>query len=904
MSVQIKNWAGLSTDLNPYSQAPEGSMRTAKNIVHRKPGLIEPREGLLFANFAHVTGGASQLHSYQGDVIALNASQIKWFTATTSTLVNQDGTTAVPIGPYYNAVEMRDNLYIPTDRGILKYEAPGDITGDYCGLRSVKRIRTISSLTGSPTSLNWFVNGTKVAYRIVLRRVDANGVVLLSAPTGKAFDENSGINPVYERLTIDFAAAAVVFNHVKEGDFIDVYRTKAVLTADPIPNLFYLSGTHEVTAAEVTAGSAVYDDFTTEEALGEALYTNAGQRQRYFPPLKPKVINSYQGSLFAFNLTSHQYIEFSFTPATTAAATTPISPGQQDYAAVTFTSGSPTFTAVSGHFIQVGQTIHNAPTPWPTDVTEVISVVGNTITMNRNASASGSFTFSMRDVIEFYSNGFRVDQVRCEVGTFFSEAARSDFYFFAAQDEVGASFSSSSDFIGGRVRFEEPYFSANTFTAAATHGDLFTPPLPLTTGTPVEFDQDELPNLGQWSDFQEPENFQTVNSEYIGLGPGVEGAFSVGNRQYIFFEDASIYTCQGESARSGFRFDRMNGQYRLISPTHLCTFGEAQERGAAWTDQGVIIIDEMGNIEDISTMRIRDILDNYLIGDTTGNLKYDVINDELILCAESADAGRVCLRYNVLTQFWSTVVLDEVLTNKVPSHSVLPPTAQQGKGLAFWTGASLWSAIAPYSTLNGQEFEHYSDYSQSTIIGGGSVGIVGGGISAVIGTYTIRFKALNVGDVIYIHSQGFYGVVVTIYTDTSTDIDVDVFTASAYFGSAAGGRVYYRIVSEIELVPQADVDIAAWKSWDEVEYNFTGGGILYSPTMFVKSSNIETEQAVPGPIRLTYTGGLDERPRIPINQDHQQSLTLRPGIRVAEPGRWYLAAITLHSRTENRRYLP
>lgn len=906
-----RNWSGLNTDVNPHSAVPEGAMRIARNLVHRRQGLLEPRKALLLDRTITSMPGSdgslvNQARAFGGDVLGLNADGVRWLSDDTSDVedASEDDVELTQDARFCNAVEMRDTFYVASSsRGIQKFSAPAQLIAQDAGLVPPSLLEHNGVFTTGPTDLEWFPNNDFVGYRAVFRRVHSNGLVTQSAPSMKLISFNN-VGDGYTEVRVRWLPfSGIEYKTVQDGDFIDLYRTIVVSDEALVPEIYRLA----VTVQIEDSTNSLFDivDTTPQNALGLALYTNSGKA----PNLQPsygKVLNAYQGSLFIGNLISTHYMSFVVHASLTAVGDTPVRPGAQSYASTSFTNGSPVFTAPSGHDIRVGQIIDSA-TAFPFFVSlfvRVISVVGDTITVSEDSEATVSEVFTAHDTIAISDRGNTLTFSVINASVFLSASLIRFYILTSSQDLFPTNHVSSVVATSARFILRQPRLNGFVPSFTVTHGELYDPILPETDGgTPQDWEQDVETNKVRWSKFQQPEHFSPIDVETINDTGDLEALVTADNRQYAFFSDGSIVLCQGESQRSGFRFDRLSGKLRLMSPKHAIGYGEKTEFLAALTDQGLVLLSPGGGFENVTDHRVSELLKPYrpVLGSAEGNLGFDPVNRELIVTLSSSAAGALCLRFNTLTATWTTI--DYLDPPVVPLLSFVPRPTVSPEGLGLYVASSMVYAPAEGSLSN--DLEYYSDAVPRTL----STAVPtdqGDGFWRIVGTQGSQVFFLLPGDAVYDTAEDEYGVIISVAVDTTTDFDVVVFSDTGF--SASPDTIYRAINVQGELVPQSGEDVAAWKRLDEVEYTFEGQGNLYQPTLYLRSSNSGTAQEVDDPIALfdhDAADGLDARPRIMASSEHSHARMHTPGFVVRQAGaKWALSAITLHSRTESRRDRP
>jgi hypothetical protein len=313
--------AGLWTDPNPHGELPDGAMRVADDIVIRREGVIQPREGFSGAHGSWFGPADTWVHAiipfgsrliagtYRDEALLIDSADgARWLTNGSEVT----GFDAAP-GPdtlHRGHAQARGSLYVTDHGGVRK------VTSNIAGTSSLAGMPKPGSFSTAllNTADNWLPTVQSVTYRVVLRRTDANGYIMRSPPSGRIIIRNSDGASRAVQVFGALPAGVVV------GDVVEVYRSTAVATSDPADDL-YLAGEVEIDAGLLALGTWNFVDLVAEGGLARACYTNVGQEgaesSKYRPP-RALDIALYQGSMFFANTTSAHVLEVAIVDMTKA----------------------------------------------------------------------------------------------------------------------------------------------------------------------------------------------------------------------------------------------------------------------------------------------------------------------------------------------------------------------------------------------------------------------------------------------------------------------------------------------------------------------------------------------------------------------------------------------------------
>lgn len=272
--------AGLYTDPGPFSAAPEGALVEAQNVVIQRDGLLEPRPSLIMTSVT----GASQPIINHGHYIE-DVGNFIWYTNGASWEIIRAETDVIT-GPsdftfgQINSEYVKGRLLFTSNEGVCEMpQESGDTIAYRAGLPRIS-IPPATTAYGSATT-NWLPIGSSVAYRFVLARRRADGILMLSPPTGRLLVRNSSGTDMYPILfnTTNYSYNPYdvdsVFDALVPGDEIYIYRSPKVasLVDDPSDEM-KLRGILTISSGAVDQFADKLDD---DEWSGPPLYTNSTQ---------------------------------------------------------------------------------------------------------------------------------------------------------------------------------------------------------------------------------------------------------------------------------------------------------------------------------------------------------------------------------------------------------------------------------------------------------------------------------------------------------------------------------------------------------------------------------------------------------------------------------------------------
>ena len=283
----ILDFKGLVTAAGQLA-APTGSLTTAQNVDFPAPGLAEKRRGLEAAAFGF--GGAcwSAISSKQlGANLLFNTGS---GTAATG-LQYSDGTVAytpiamsgvsgmenLPSTRMKAAVSLK-NHYVTSNRCVGVVQS--DMSGRAAGMP--RPLGFAYNPIVVPVATGFLASGSGVAYRVVFGTYDADGVEIVSPPSGRFVVANVATTTGYAAVIADTTLTIYVPYRsdtksaaVTSSWFVRLYRSWSSVVATTQPNdEMQMCFQRNLTAGDIAAGSLTVTDSCPQGALGAYLYTN------------------------------------------------------------------------------------------------------------------------------------------------------------------------------------------------------------------------------------------------------------------------------------------------------------------------------------------------------------------------------------------------------------------------------------------------------------------------------------------------------------------------------------------------------------------------------------------------------------------------------------------------------
>lgn len=900
-TIRHKRFVGMNADINP-DEAPEGVLADALNVVFRRPGVAEPRPGMYGKDASDLTAinNAQNMVPYDGGVVVLDDAKVCTVPSASSASevrLSAPDKAITPHDGYCSATKARGNLYMATDLGVLKMTSASDTTADRAGVTKGIYFLSVTTVSGYT---DWWADGYVVGYRAVLRRTDANGVVTRSRPTAMFYTQNNDAADRTPQIYIDN------LYDTESGDVIELYRTRSV-SGDVPPYETYFA------IEVVTPGPVTVIDQTTDDELGAAIFSDSLPATA--PPDVAKVAALFAGSVFFGNVTGRQYKRLVmvggqylgnvYDPASGVVTTY----GARVKTTSAVTSGSDSITVGTtdyepqGGGIVVGQFVNSSYFPSSTRVTAVSLP---TVTVDQDATGTdASADVFFEDVISVTDDVSTIEHRAYGL----TERGRLAFSVETYGDLVNAINPSGIGAYRGFI-IRDRFADSGQMTIKATNGStLYEDPLPDWGDTPEAFDVDDEPALLTWSLRDRPEMFTPgVGQAWIGDQKKAIWALAAhGDRMFIFKEDG-IWVLEGASERSGFRLDLLSADHRIMTPRHVCT----TEIGvAAWTDAGIIIIDDAGGIDNISARWVDKYLGRFPKPSddpsvTSGNMFYDAASNELHFIAENLSdvsshpdlAAPMHLVWNSQTRAWGRWALkSDAIVGCSPGYE-----STRASFLSDFDGSTprIWSARIP-SEQGDQEYawaDLFEEDSPFITVDFTKVDDTTGYFDYTPGAEFVPAA----GDVVA--TTGFVGGFKALVTSVD-DLGGGEFRSHVVGPSmpSPGPSVILLIIrgyeTTLRLPMQSGPATAEWKRWLQARWQLVGPTGLYRATAGANSTDSLADDsiAIAGGVLAGHDDNSTSTPDAPpwsphylFSRDHASAQMVAPYLTVREAGAIYMVA--------------
>lgn len=675
---------GLYTDPNPHGAVPKGALRQADNVVLRRDGILQPRPGFK----DRVSGGLNfvsepkALVPFDGDLMVIGSSDDDSTQWVDSDNEINDGASALSWDTgrdHATAVEARGNLYLATQDVVRKLESSNDVAAASAGVIPPACISGIAQVTsGTPILIQQY--GGR-AYRAVIERTDGNGVVITSAPSPAAIYQNSTASTVDADPTVTYG------DWVLAGDVIKLYRTPEVVgdaSANGVPGEEYFLVAEQALVTGGVSGTVTFSDSLPDNETGEALYSNPSQEgilQSNDRPHVAKDVALFRGSVFFANTTGPHRVSVAVPDAADRSGS---ASGVGSRATTgDFSSGTNTILNVASTTgLKVGMLISSVHTAKNTRIT---SIVSTTVTMNQNATGTGttaavSFLDSIRLKVgaledKYYPIHLGARSVMTDLARTTTIADPSAYLRALTAFRTLFVDGTNNEYDRHELTIEEIDRAGNSFEMWATHGDEYEPVLPEpTVGSGTASSSDTRPNGIQWSKTDQPEHVPEGNFETVGGETEILRIVPTRDALFIFKKDG-IWRLTGFGASSGWRIDPVDRSTFLLNPRSVTVMAG---KIYAWTNRGVVRVNDYG-VED------GDIISKLAIGKDLRDIEKDLSkyssdtggawvaanekDDELLVGVPDAsgdsDSGAVYV-YNTKTRSWVKWIMSW-------SHAVVRP---------------------------------------------------------------------------------------------------------------------------------------------------------------------------------------------------------------------------------------
>jgi len=268
---------GLWSYPNQLSAVPQGALKVATNTVLDRPNIIEQRRGI--NSFGTIlTEDINKIYSFQNSLIINHGIKLAYDSTGLGNWVDYTGTYSPPSNALtIHSVQANKNIYFTTSSGIKKLDT---LTGSILPAGAPPGLDG----SGSTTGTGWFTDSTQVAYRIIFGYNDANGNLIIGAPSQRIVVSNSSGSATNVALTFTIPSG------LDPTWIYQIYRSPMSLSLSIEPNdECALIHTANLTSTDITNGYVNFTDNIDDALKGAMIYTASSQQgitqSNYQPPI-------------------------------------------------------------------------------------------------------------------------------------------------------------------------------------------------------------------------------------------------------------------------------------------------------------------------------------------------------------------------------------------------------------------------------------------------------------------------------------------------------------------------------------------------------------------------------------------------------------------------------------------
>lgn len=803
--------AGLWTFSSDITNAPEGSLAVADNVVIDRDNEAEPRRGFDYlthggtqSNFSSPSYRANKLFFYQGYTLAHYATNLLAYHDPSTGWANYSGTFNPPTGTSkVRSEQASGNLYFTTATGVQKLDAFG---GTPKAIGVPPGLDVTTSVAVAPTS-TWLPVGYSTAYRIVWGYKDANNNLLLGAPTQRSEITNTTAAAVSIQVVSTIPAG------ITTAHFYQIYRavsTNSGTGAGFIEPNDELGLVYEgnPTSTDLSNGYISVVDLVPDSLRGTTIYTAQSQEglaNANEPVPLALDLAEFRNCMFYGNTTGLQ--SYSLNLLGTGSPSGIQSGDTITIGGVAYTASTSSENAATGQFLVTpvfALTTTGTTAASSAVITSVASTTGVTAGMSisdgGNKIPVGSF------VVSTTSNTITINQNCTGIATAESITITGDSAAQSIRDTalslvrvinkyasstVYAFYESGPLNLPGKMLFQARTVGAATFAVISSRGTCWSPALP-TSGTTKSSTADAWKNGLFYSKVLEPEAVPLANYFRVGSADkAILRIISLRDSLFVLKEDG-IFRISGTDP-SNFTIWPLDYTNVLIAPESAVALNN---QIFALTTQGVVTISETGvkimsrpiesSLTSLSTV-------NYsLLQSASFGVPYESARAYYLFTISGAsDAGPTqYFRYNTITNAWTRGTLAKTCGSVNPVDDKL------------YLGNSGLSIIDV--ERKSLQYSDYADYASTQ-----NITAVSGKVLNITSSDTIA-----VGSIIY-QSSTVFGTVAS--TDPIGGTVTTTLPTTLAIGSA---DVLAPIQTQIEWLPQTLANPGYTKHMREVALLF------------------------------------------------------------------------------------
>ena len=570
MSVDPReNFVGLVTNASSLI-TPPGALIEAENVVIRKPGMVEPREGMEAAPNSNGREAWAFRHNRRDIYGRYTSPTFTYFVAATGVQVT--GETQPFRRDILTAAQLRGVLYLPGADGVRRLQ-DNALAFETSGVLNTAFLSVVSLLPGAS---GWLPPDSHAAYRLVVYSKDAGGMVRRSSPSGPFEVQNTSATD-----HADVRVQIATYQPYVGPLTVEIYRSAHFPLDITIDDEMQLVGTVELVGFPVD-----FYDRVKQEERGAVLYTSpshGGILMQNDPPPACACVAAFKRSMFYANWRGPGRLTLSYElqPGIIAGAT---GIGTREFS-VTTTSGVAVVTMASTVGLRPGQRVAGLSVGSNTILT---AVTAGSVTMSPAPSATGTNTLQFIDQIWIGTDNWPADQPELIAGS----------YPVSMTQIVPGPYGRGKTYV---FTLDNAAPVGPEYTIRATHGAEYSPPVPAYEQPAKAWEQETVPGGIRWSKPDEPEAVPPVYYAYVGDSQkAVLGLVPTRDALFVLKEDGV------------FRLTGVNATWRIdpYDPTLYCVLPNSvralQERAYFLSNKGVIEFWDGGS--EIVSLPVNDVI--------------------------------------------------------------------------------------------------------------------------------------------------------------------------------------------------------------------------------------------------------------------------------------------------------
>lgn len=595
---------GIVSQPNEYGKLPPGTLREGDNICIRKSGVIEPRPA--FEDFGStlatgVTGPYGVLKIWPvgpEQILALVGGEVAGNPVGTYKVVHADGSVAaITNGPSTTLRPGKTQITKTRDRTFLVANSPPFVIADedldevssvparQAGLPMPSYISIDNSDAGDVLTDQMYMS-----YRAVFRHTEGDYTFQGAVSAAYATLNNTGTDS-FPEVTVYWDS---LYTPVGAGDQIELFRTAQQEELDLLGDGYRYALTYTLTSTDITNGFAVISDNSIE--TGADLYYDQSQegasQNNFMPPSSVDAVTFKEATFYVEAGSFHTRVVQPLNGWRGHSAGQPIIGDIEK--TITYLATQNTLTTASNAGLEIGMLLINPDFPAGTVILAISGSGPYVVLVSALSNGPGA------GVDAIFADTIEID------GTIIS--ARSDQEFLAELAVLNAN--GTVPVVGlpdrflvnsatNNVQLILPVSGTGPFTVRATHGNLYTPPLP-TFAQPVEYSKnDPRTNRLLFSKIQQPEAVPLSNYLFVGEGTILK-LWATDASLFVFCSDG-IFRIDGDG--DDWAVSPVNPDTILLAPDAVDSIDNTIY---ALTTAGLVTLNDANGVDKISSPLIGD----------------------------------------------------------------------------------------------------------------------------------------------------------------------------------------------------------------------------------------------------------------------------------------------------------